>query len=154
MNATWKAVLGITLIFVFGCICGAIVMTLSLGHRAVKIAQAGPPLWAKLIEPRLTHGMDLNDDQKKQIYDALVKNLQARVALRKELAPRVQVLNQQTLTEVDAVLKPDDQQLFLQNYSQFKVRSGRLFNTGMDTSDDAGTISQSAPVAPPHPAAQ
>jgi hypothetical protein len=147
MNATWKAVLGIVLIFVIGCICGALTASLVIGHRAAMIAQAGPPTWAKLIEPRLTRGMDIDDTQKQQIYDALVKNLQARVSLRKELAPRVQELNKQTLAEIDAVLKPDQQQKFLDNYSQFRARGGKLFNTGVDTTDTISNVG--APASAP-----
>lgn len=152
MNTTWKAVVGIILIFAFGCVCGAITASLVIGHRAVSIAQAGPATWAKIIEPRLIRGIDLDETQKKQVYDALVKNLQQRVALRRELAPRVQEINKQTLAEIDTILKPDQQQVFLDNYSKFKGRAGKLFNTGVDdTPTPANNVGQ--PAAPP-PAGQ
>ena len=129
MNKTWKAVLGVILIFVFGCLCGAIVASIAIHHRTLAVLQGGPAALTKVLERRFTHNLGLNDSQKQTVHDAILKNLMARREAQKQLQPQIRQFNQATLAEVDAVLNPDQQKLFLQNVQEFrKERFGKNAN--------------------------
>jgi hypothetical protein len=133
MNTTWKAVLGVGLIFILGWVTGAVSASLFIRHKAVTMLKDGSPAVATALERRLTRGMALDDSQDKAVYAALLKNLTQRADLQHELQPRVQELNRQTLGEVDAVLKPDQQARFLENYKAFRNRFGNVLNSGPES---------------------
>jgi hypothetical protein len=142
MKTTWKAVLGVILIFVLGCVFGAIGTSLIVRHRVLQIVRGGPEAMAELLERRTTRNLDLNTDQKAQIHALVLKNLQDRKQLQMQIQPQVQSENRETLKAIDAVLKPEQVQRFHDNLLEFKMRLGR-------NPLNPGPEGQSAPASAP-----
>jgi len=68
-----------------------------------------------MLEQRLTGNLGLDANQKQQVHEYFLENLQKQKELRKEIQPRVQFLNRQTVQQVTAILRPDQSELFHQN---------------------------------------
>ena len=129
MNQTWKAVVGVVLIFIFGAVSGGLCASLIIHHRNLVLIRGGPAALAQLFERRLTRNLHLDATQQQQIDDAVMKNLAGRRDLQKTIQPQIRALNQQTLAEMNAVLKPDQQQMLRENLAEFHQRFGpNLFN--------------------------
>jgi hypothetical protein len=131
MNTTWKAVIGIVLVFILGWFGGALTTIIIARHKALAIAQHNPEAITIMLERQTTHNLGLNDDQKKQLHALMMDNVKQRLELQKQIQPQVRSINQQTLQQIDAVLTPDQQERFRENLVLFKDRFGRNpFNVG------------------------
>jgi hypothetical protein len=124
MNPTWKAVLGITIIFLLGCLFGGMGTALFLQQRTIATLRGGPSAIATALERRTTRGLSLDSEQRKQIHSLLVEYLRQRAELQKQLRPQVKELNKNTLTQIDAVLNPDQQARFEGNLATIQDRFG------------------------------
>lgn len=125
MKKYWKAILGVILIFILGWVSGVITTSLTFRHKVLAVLQGGPAAIAQVFEKRMTRNLGLDDVQKQKVHDAFVKNLNQRMELQKTIQPQVLTLNQQTLSEINTVLKPDQQKKFLENINQFRRRFGK-----------------------------
>jgi hypothetical protein len=135
MNTTWKAALGVILIFILGWFGGAVTTLVIARHKALVMMQRSPEALAIVLERQTTRNLGLNDDQKTHLHALFVENLRQRMELQKQVQPQVKAVNRQTLQEIDALLTPDQQQLFHDNLVLFKDRFGRNpFNTGAGVS--------------------
>jgi len=135
MNPTWKAALGVILVFILGWFGGALTTIVIARHKAMMMLQHTPEAIAIVLERQTTRNLGLNDDQKKQLHSLIVDNVRQRMELQKQVQPQVKAVNRQTLQEIDALLTPDQQQLFHDNLILFKDRFGRNpFNTGAGVS--------------------
>jgi len=133
MNSTWKAAIGVILIFILGWFGGAITTIALARHKAQVIAQHGPEALAVVVERQTTRDLGLNSDQKTHLHTLFVENIRQRLELQKQIQPQMKALNRQTLQEIDAVLTPDQQQHFHDNLILFKDRFGRNpFSVGAD----------------------
>jgi hypothetical protein len=133
MTSTWKAVIGIVLVFILGWFGGALTTMIIARHKAFAMMQAGPEPLARLLERQTTRNLGLNDSQKIQLHTLLVEYLKQRLDLQKQIQPQVRTLNGQTLQQIDAVLTPDQQQHFRDNLVLLKQHYGRNpFNVGQD----------------------
>jgi hypothetical protein len=133
MNSTWKAALGIILIFILGWLGGTLTTIVVARHKALVVLQHGPEALAIVLERQTTHNLGLNDDQKTHLHTLFVENLRQRMELQKQVQPQVKAVNRQTMQEIDALLTPDQQQRFHDNLVLFKDRFGRNpFNVGSD----------------------
>jgi len=142
MSPTWKAALGVILIFILGWFGGSLTTLLIVRHKAIVALQRGPEALAILLERQTTRNLGLDADQTKQIHAIFVKNLRQRMDLQKQVQPQVRVVNRQTMKEINALLTPDQQQRFHDNLILFKDRFGRNpFNVGMENN----------PIPPPNP---
>ena len=131
MAKTWKAVVGVILIFILGWFGGALTTIVIARHRALVQLQRGPEALAIVLERQTTRNLGLNDDQKNQLHTLFVENLRQRMELQKQVQPQVKAVNRQTMQEIDALLTPDQQQRFHDNLVLFKDRFGRNpFNVG------------------------
>ena len=125
MNATWKAVVGILLVFVLGWLGGALTTAIIIRHKALVTVQRGPAAILLMLERQTTRSLGLNESQKSQLHALMEKNVQQRFELQKQIQPQVQAINRETLQEIDALLTPDQQQRFRDNLIRFKDRFGR-----------------------------
>lgn len=133
MNSTWKAAIGVILIFILGWVGGVITTIIIERHKALVMAQRGPEAIAIILERQTTRDLGLTEDQKTQLHAMFVENVRQRMELQKQVQPQVKALNRQTLQQIDAVLTPDQQQRFHDNLVLFKDRFGRNpFNVGPD----------------------
>jgi hypothetical protein len=150
MNKTWKVVLGVVLIFLFGWLCGSFSTAIFLHHRMLVTLRRGPEGLADAVQRPLTRGMNLDDDQKTKFHAALVSYFRERWALQKEIQPEIANLNEEALQEVDAFLKPDQQQRLLDNVKRLQTATGRnLFGSGPDQAASPVGATNAGSPAPP-----
>jgi hypothetical protein len=140
MNKTWKAILGVILVFILGWLTGALCGSLYVRHRILDLVHRGPEAMAEVLEQRMTRNLDLDANQKSQIHGFVLENLQQRKELQAQVQPQVQIANRQTLREINSVLSPDQQQRLHQNLVEFRQRFGKSpFNPNVDAPTDGGT---------------
>jgi hypothetical protein len=154
MSPTWKAALGVILVFILGWFGGALTTMVIAHHKMIELIQHNPEALAVVLERQTTRGLGLNDDQKTHLHALIVENLRQRMELQKQVQPQVRAVNRQTLQEIDALLTPDQQQRFHDNLVLFKDRFGRNpFNVGPDngaapvSADNVGASTNNAPAA-------
>jgi len=147
MSPTWKAAIGIILVFILGWF-GGVVMTMVIArHKALALAQRDPEAVTIVLERQTTRNLDLNADQKAHLHALILENIKQRLELQKQIQPQVKAVNRQTLQEIDAVLTPDQQQRFRENLTLFKSRFGR--NPFYGGTDDKSPTPAEQPSFPP-----
>ena len=125
MTSHWKAVLGIVLVFLFGCASGWLSRSMVAYHQTSTFLQRGPEGVAKLLERRMTHDLDLDANQQQQIHACFMENVNQRRQLQLQIQPQIQLLNRQTLQQINAVLRPDQRERFQANLVEFRQRFGK-----------------------------
>lgn len=145
MNTTWKAVLGIILIFVFGFASGVVCSSIFVHRKMVDFLQHPGVAAAAVLEKRLTRNLDLDSNQKQQIHDLFTQNLEQRQQMQKQVQPQVRMLNRQTFMQINAVLHPDQREKFHENLAQLRKR----FNQAAPNAETEDPIGTSIPPAPP-----
>lgn len=125
MTNHWKAVFGVILVFIFGCLFGALGTSVFFYHRTTEFLQRGPEGVAELLERRMTHNLALDANQRQQIHAYFMENVGQRKQLQFQIQPQIQMLNRQTLQQINAVLRPDQRELFRENLTQFRQRFGK-----------------------------
>lgn len=125
MNSTWKAILGVLLVFILGWLAGALCSGLYFRHRVLAIVQGGPEAVAQVLEKRMTRNLDLNDTQRQQVHSFILQNLQQRKQLQSQIQPEVQMANRQTLSQINSILTPDQRVVLHANLIEFRQRFGK-----------------------------
>jgi hypothetical protein len=157
MTTHWKAVLGVILIYVFGCFSGAFSVSIFLHHKLLNVLQHPGVALMQALEHRLTANLGLDPTQKEKVHDYFLENLQSRRELQKQIQPQVQALNQQTVQQITAILRPDQAQTFNDNLDRLRKRFGTLSPEVQSTSTPPSPIqpiagsTNSAPGTPPAP---
>ncbi len=132
MNPTWKAVAGVTVIFILGCVMGTLGTLVAVKHRAIAL-QRNPEALAIVLERQTAHNLGLDADKKQQLHAVFVQYIRQRLELQKQIQPQVHTVNAQALQQIDGLLTPDQQEKFRENLVLFKARFGRNpFNVGTD----------------------
>ena len=124
MNKTWKAVLGVILIYLFGCFSGAVSTSIFFHHKMLNFWQNPAVAGLAAQEKRLTGNLGLDANQKQQVHGCFAEYLQQRKELQKQIQPQVQMLNRQTFHEITAILNPDQAKRFHQNIENFRKHFG------------------------------
>jgi len=131
MNPTWKAAIGIILIFILGWFGGALTTLIIAHHKIIALAQGNSQALTTLLERQTTRGLRLDDGQRVKLHDLLLENVRERKELQKQVQPQVWTYNRQTMDAINAVLTPDQRQKFEDNLLLFKAHFGRNpLNTG------------------------
>ena len=145
MNPTWKAAIGIILIFILGWFGGALTTLIIVHHKAVELAR-DPQAVAITLMRQTTHGLGLNDSQKAQLRTLLLENVRARMELQRQIQPQVWIFNRKTMDAINVVLTPDQQQKFQDNLILFKSHYGR--NPLTTGTEETTSATNSAPASP------
>ena len=122
MSKTWKAVLGVFVIYLFGCFSGVVSTSIFFHHKMLIFLKHPGTVLLATMEKRMTGNLSLDANQKQQVHDYFLQNLQQRKELQKQIQPQVQELNRQMIKEINTVLHPDQQERFRENVAQFKHR--------------------------------
>jgi hypothetical protein len=120
-TSTWKAAVGIFLVFLFGCISGGLSTSLYYRNEVLTLEHS-PSEVADILENRFTHHLGLEPAQHQEIHRILVAYVKARRQLSATLQPQMQTLNQQMLGQVRSVLKPEQLDGFQENMAQLRRR--------------------------------
>lgn len=133
MNSSWKAIVGVILIFFFGCATGWLSRSVLAYHQTVEFLQRGPEGAADVLERRLTRNLNLDPNQRQQIHACMLANVDQRKMLQLRIQPQVQMLNRQTLQQINSILQPDQREKLHENIELFRKRFGRgVFNPGAE----------------------
>jgi len=157
MNKIWKAVLGVVLIYLFGCLSGVVCTSIFVHNKVLEIMQHPGLAAEKALEKRLTGNLRLDPGQRAQIDGFFLDNLQQRKELQKQIHPQVQSLNGQTVAQVLAILRPDQKDIFHQNIDTFRAHLGaNAFTPDVDNlfSPQAQPPPPTPPSPPPPPPGQ
>ena len=122
MTSHWKAILGVILIYLFGCFSGGVSTSLFFHHKMLEFLQHPAVAESAALEKRLTRNLGLDANQKQQVHECFLENLEHWKELQKQIRPQVQTLNQQTKQQIIAILRPDPAELFHQNIEKFRKR--------------------------------
>ena len=122
MSKTWKAILGVILIYLFGCFSGAVSTSIFFHHKMLQFLKHPGVVELAVLERQLTGNLGLDENQKKQVHACFQENLEQRKELQKQIQPQVQTLNRQTRQEITAILHPGQVELFNQNIEKFRKR--------------------------------
>ena len=126
MSKTWKAILGVILIFVFGFFSGIVVSSIVVKHKMAEFLKHPMVAISAALEKRLTGNLNLDADQKKQVDAYFKENLQRRRELQMQIQPQVQAANQTTFQEIKAVLRPDQAERFQTNVDALRQRIAKF----------------------------
>ena len=122
MTNHWKAILGVLLIFILGFVSGTVCTSIVAHRKLVAFLKHPSAVVEAALEKRLTHGLALDKEQKREIHDYFLENLQSRRELSKQIEPQERMANLETFQKINAILHPDQQQTFRQNIEEFKNR--------------------------------
>jgi hypothetical protein len=151
MNKTWKAVLGVVLIFILGWLAGTLSASLFIRSKILEVVHRSPEETADMLDRRMTRNLDLDQDQRARIHEAFLANVRGRRQLQTQIQPQIRILNRQTLDAIDSVLKPDQRLQFQENLALFKNRFGKNpLNQNVDETS-AATNATGAPAPPSSP---
>jgi hypothetical protein len=149
VSGHWKTVLAIFLIFAFGCFSGVLSMSMIARHRAADAALRNPADIGPVLERRLLRGIELDEDQQQHAHNIFKANSDRRQQLQAQLHPIVQALDYGTVTQIDAMLRPDQRDHFHQNVLQLEQNSGK--NVFDPTAPAAPDFPPAIPPPPPTP---
>jgi hypothetical protein len=150
MSPTWKAALGVIVIFILGWFGGALTTLIIAHHKIIALAQGNSQALTTLLERQTTRGLKLDDVQRAKLHDLLLQNVRQRKDLQKQIQPQVWTDNRQTMDAINAVLTPEQRQKFQDNLLLFKTHFGRNpLNTGPEesaspTQEAAGSATNAA----------
>jgi hypothetical protein len=144
MSSTWKAALGVIVIFILGWFGGALTTLIIAHHKIIALAQGNSQALTTLLERQTTRGLKLDEGQRAKLHDLLLQNVRERKELQKQIQPQVWTDNRQTMDAINAVLTPEQRQKFQDNLLLFKAHFGRNpLNTGPEE-----TAATNAPTVP------
>jgi len=126
MSTRWKAILGVILVYLFGCFSGGAVVSIIVHHKILAILQHPALAATEAMERRLTGNLHLDPTQKTEVHGYFMENLQQRKVLQKQIQPQVRALNEQTVDQITAVLHPDQAVIFHQNVDLLRKKFATL----------------------------
>ncbi len=109
---TWKAVLGVALVFLLGMIAGGLLTARVFRHRIQQAVLGGSPMVRELIVRRLSWQLRLDADQRGQVRTVVAETQRELQALRAQTRPQAQRILTDAEAQVRAVLRPDQAEKF------------------------------------------
>lgn len=124
MTSHWKAILGVILVYIFGCFSGVVSTSIFFHQKMLYFLQHPGVVESTMVEKRLTGNLGLDANQKQQVHHYFLANLEQRKELQKQIQPQVLESYRQTVKQITAILRPDQAELFYQNIEKFRKRWG------------------------------
>ena len=125
MTPHWKAVIGVVLIFIFGFLSGIVCTSIVAQRKIAAFYQHPAVSLSEIMEKRLTKNLDLDANQKQQVHQYFVENLDHRKQIQQGIQPQVQMLNLETFRQINVILRPDQRDRFHQNILGMRKRFPR-----------------------------
>jgi hypothetical protein len=141
MSSNWKAIVGVLLIYIFGCFSGMVSTSIFVHHMMLGFLRHPGVALSAALEKRMTRNLDLDANQKEQIHAYFQENLTQRKDLQKQIQPQVQVLNQKTFDQIAAILRPDQADHFRQNVETFREHLEKVA-PGLDGLNHPASVGQ------------
>jgi hypothetical protein len=115
----WKTWLLALLIFLAGTLFGG-ALTAGAIFRSVHRAIAHPEEAPQRITARLSHRLDLTDDQRERVRQIIASRQQSLLDIRRDVQPRIETQLEQLESEIAAVLNPKQQEQWRTMVSTFR----------------------------------
>jgi hypothetical protein len=145
MTTHWKAILGVLLVFIFGCFCGVAAASIIFHHKMTAFLQHPAVAASEAFEKRVTRNLSLDAGQKEKIHQLFLDNLKQHQQLQREIQPQVLRLNFETFQEINSVLRPDQAETFHNNIADLRKRFAKA---GLNFETLNPPVGNSAPGAP------
>jgi len=108
----WKAVAGVTLVFLLGVAAGGIGVYSFHRHRMDRFFRGEPGAVSGFLVHRLSRELDLDASQKPRVEAIVRRSEEEMRALRQQFRPQFEVILAKGRQEIRAELRPDQQQRF------------------------------------------
>lgn len=102
----FKAIAGISAIFILGAAVGALGTSLVVKHRVETFHEKGPPSIKPLFMDRLSNHLELTAEQEAAVSDILESTQKELTALRRDFRPRVKVIFSDCFDRIETQLTP------------------------------------------------
>jgi len=102
----FKAIAGISAIFILGAAVGALGTSLVIKHRVAAFHEKGPPPIKPLFMERLANRLELTAEQEAAVSDILESTQKELTALRRDFRPRVKAIFSDCFDRIEAQLTP------------------------------------------------
>ena len=102
----FKAIAGISAIFILGAAVGALGTSLVIKHRVAAFHEKGPPPIQPLFMNRLSSRLELTAEQEAVVSDILESTQKELSALRRDFRPRVKAIFSDCYDRIEARLTP------------------------------------------------
>ena len=150
MTSSWKAVLGVLLIFILGFAAGVVSTSIVVHRKVVQFLDHPGVVLMNAMEKSLTKNLDLDAKQKEQIHQYFMDNLRQHKQLQVQIQPQVAVLNETTVSQITAALRPDQQKQFSQNLDDLHKRYWK-YASSPDPANPAASQPELPGMPPPLP---
>ncbi|MGM0453086.1 MAG: hypothetical protein ACQERN_07965 [Thermodesulfobacteriota bacterium] len=118
----FKAIAGISAIFILGALTGVLGTSLFFQHRIETLREKGPPPIKPLFMQRMTGQLELTLEQKKAVGNILEQTQQQLVNLRKQYRPRIREIFSTCFTRIEEKLQPEQRARFKEIKESFPCR--------------------------------
>lgn len=105
----WKAILGVSGIFLLGMVAGGLVVVGVVAPRAERVLRGEPLFTAAEITRRVEHKLDLDAGQRAQVLTIVADVQQQLRDLRRQSAPQSRAVIDAAVAKVRALLRPEQQ---------------------------------------------
>src|SRR6056297_2791719 len=102
----FKAIAGISAIFILGAAVGALGTSLVIKHRVAAFHEKGPPPIQPLFMERLSSRLELTAEQEAAVSDILESTQKELTALRRDFRPRVKAIFSNCFDRIETQLTP------------------------------------------------
>jgi len=108
----WKVVLGILLVFLLGCLAGALVVHIVYKQKIEQVARGGPQAFGDIIASRLNRELRLDSAQKEQVRAIVRDAVSEAVAVRKRFRPQMDQIREGAEQKLRALLRDEQREKF------------------------------------------
>ena len=128
----FKAIAGISAIFILGALTGALGTSLVVKHRIETLHEKGPPPIKPILMDRLSRHLKLSPEQKIAVAKILEETQQALGELRQNYKPRMREIFSDCSSRIQAQLSPIQQKRFRQIEEKFpRMMPHKPFKRGL-----------------------
>ncbi len=108
----FRAIAGISAIFILGGVAGALVTSLVIKNRIETFHEKGPPPIKPLLMDRMDRHLELTPEQKQAVGEILESTQKNLAGLRQDFRPRLRSIFSECFRQIEAQLTPSQKQRF------------------------------------------
>ena len=123
----WLALLALAGLFALGVVAGGLGAHLYYARALDRPLPGPPPLFGRLMGPRLERHLELTSEQSSELRRILDESRREAEAMRRELAPRMRDVMERAENRIDEILTPEQRQRFAELRRHHRRRADRFF---------------------------
>lgn len=118
----WKAILGVTGIFLLGMLAGALVVVGLVLPRVERVMHGGPVFTASEVTGHFARRLKLDPGQRAQVLEIVADTQRQIHDVRQQCAPQTRAVIDAAVVRTRALLRPDQQAKFDQLVARYSAR--------------------------------